>query len=452
MLLSAPSVGQVATDVRIGRRPVPRRPRFSRRPGEAIAGPAAVRPAETIQVECERDIVAAVRTARERKLAVRAVGARGSKNDCYRTDGISLEFDRYNGIVAFDGDSVTVQAGMKIGRLNEFLRRRGAIVPTCGEWQGATVAGSIATGSHGGSARHGIHSTSVRSLRLITGDATAEEIGRDDPRFDHAAVSMGAMGIISTVTLACAGAFHLELVTGVLPFERYLREHSALNGAAEFFAAVWFPAARRVLTFAASRVRPQAATEPRMERFSVKTFLLDAASRYFDVNAVSDHRLARRFVDHGDRILCPIAAGSGRTRMLRFISRNWKAMEAAVPVSRASETLEALDRLLNDHRRAMLNAVGLRTSAPDSFSLSPCQGRDTFWIDLFYRDGDPRFAEALGAAVEEGQGRCHWGKHVGLPEAHLREQYPRMDEFLRARTALDPGGLFSNPFTRSIGV
>ncbi len=402
-----------------------------------------------IQIECERDIISAVCAARHGAYTVRAVGSRGSKNDCYRTDGVSLEFGRYDGVVAFDGRFITVQAGMKIGRLNEFLRNRGMIIPTCGEWQGATVAGSIATGSHGGSARHGIHSSSVMAMRLITADGTPWEVDRHSPYFDHVAVSVGALGIISTITLACVETFYLELETRVLPFDRYVQDHQALNHSSEFFSAVWFPAARRALTFAANRVPPKPARSQRMERFSVKTFLLDAASRYFDVNLVTDRRLARRVIDEGDRILCPIPDRSTRVQLLRRISREWKAMEVAVPLSRAADALVQLDRLLNDRRRTMLNAVGLRASPADAFSLSPCHERATLWIDLFYQ-GAPRFTDALGGAIEDLDGRCHWGKHIGVSERHLWRQYPRLGEFRQARAALDPNRTFCNPFTRRI--
>ncbi len=394
----------------------------------------------------------AVRTARECGYTVRAVGARGAKNDCHATDGVSLEFDNYNQVVAFDNDSVTVQAGMKIGTLNEFLCQRGKIIPTCGEWQGATVAGSIATGSHGGSANYGIHSSSVLCVRIIMADGRAMEIGRNDSYFNHAAVSMGLLGVISTITLACVDTFHLRLETRVLPFDRYLQDHAALNNTSEFFASVWFPSAQLVQTFCSNRVQSQLPTAPRMERFSIKTILLDSACRYFGVNGISDRLLARTYVDHGHRILCPIPDSSKRVQWGRAASRNWKAMEAALPLSLANDALIRIDKLLKDNRRAMLNAVGLRTSPADSFTLSPCYERDTIWIDLTYRGGSLAFAEELGATIEEFQGRCHWAKSIGLSSRHLIRRYPRLPEFRRLREKLDPDGTFCNSFTKRMGL
>jgi L-gulonolactone oxidase len=419
-------------------------PRPDARPAES--------PAATIHVQCERDIVDAVCTARERRCAVRPIGGKGSKNDCYGTDGLCLDFGGYGGVLAFDGRTVTVQAGMKMGRLNEFLRRRGAIVPTCGEWQGATVAGSLATGSHGGSSRHGIHPTSVLAVRLITADGRALNVGRDSPYFDHAVVSMGMLGVISTVTFACEPAFDLELETRVIPFDRFLRDHAALDAANEFLASVWFPAARRVLTFAANRVASKPHNGPRMQRFSVTTFVLDALSRYFDINLVTDDRLAHCFVDEADLVICPIEDVSPKMHALRALSRDWRATEPAVPAGSAADALASLDRVLRTHRHAMLNAVGLRTSAADSFSLSPCFGRRMFWIDLFLARGSGGAMDDVAAALEGFGARCHWGKFVGLGAAHLCRQYPRLAEFRRVREALDPDRLFANAYTRRIEV
>jgi hypothetical protein len=74
-----------------------------------------------------------------------------------------------------------MQARIKIGRPNTFLRRRGAIVPTCGEWQGATTSGALTTGSHSGSSRYSIHPTSVLSFRLVTADGLLVDVDRGRP-------------------------------------------------------------------------------------------------------------------------------------------------------------------------------------------------------------------------------------------------------------------------------
>jgi FAD/FMN-containing dehydrogenase len=402
-------------------------------------------------VETEQDIVAAVVAARHGARRLHPAGSKGSKNGCYGAPDLELQSDRYNGVLSLDGHTVTVQAGATIGALNAVLRRHGLAVPTCGEWAGATVAGSVGTGSHGGSGRHGIHSTSLRAMRLITASGAPLEMRRGDPHFEHIGVSLGLLGVISTLTFECAQRFYLELETRVLPFEKYLLAHDSLTNENEFFSAIWIPTARRVITFAANRVPAPLRTARRMERYCIKTFLLNAASRKLNIDLVSDRFLARTVVDEGDRILAPIQDRSKRVHFLRFLSKDWKAMEGAVSQDRAVETLIALDRFLAGNGRGLTNPVGLRASAADEFSLSPCHGRSTYWIDLFYK-GNGHFATGLRELLEGLDARCHWGKHVGLSAEYLRKQYPRINAFRDYRRAMDPEGLFENTFTRSFDL
>jgi FAD/FMN-containing dehydrogenase len=95
-----------------------------------------------------------------------------------------------------------------------------------------------------------------------------------------------------------------------------------------------------------------------------------------------------------------------------------------------------------------LNAVGLRSSPADSFSLSPCYRRDSFWIDIFFDEWDVSFPYELADIVEGYEGRCHWGKYISLDPAHLRGQYPRLGEFRKVKDDLDPDGMFANAYTR----
>ncbi len=114
--------------------------------------------------------------------------------------------------------------------------------------------------------------------------------------------------------------------------------------------------------------------------------------------------------------------------------------------------IERIGLVLHDHRASMLNAVGLRMTRSDTFSLSPCFGRDTYWIDLFFDGRDSQFDINLTEAVEDCGSRCHWGKYLALAPAHLRGQYPRLDQFKKVKAELDPDGLFANAYTRGLGI
>jgi L-gulonolactone oxidase len=407
----------------------------------------AERVARCVSVAREADIVAAVRAARAEGGTVRAVGAYGSKNTCFRTAGTLLRLDRYDRVLAVRGNRVVAQAGVTVRALNAVLDAHGLALPTHGEWAGATVAGAVATGVHGGSLVHGVFPTSVQAMRLVTADGEILDAPRGSPLFAHAGVSLGLLGVTSTITFECAEAFHLGLHTRVVSFARYLREHDAETRSHEFYSAIWIPTAGRVITSAANRVPASGRPVPRRPRYSFATLVLSALSRNLDVHAFRESWFTETATDRWDRILSPIDTSSRKVRLVRRLTRDWREAEFAVPLERAAETLDALEGLLARHREALRIPVGLRASAADDFTLSPCQGRATFWIALFYREM-PGLTAALRELFEGVRARCHWGKHVDLSPLYLRAQYSGWGAFQETRASLDPDGVFVNDFTR----
>ena len=425
-------------------------PTIGTRPSWPSKAPSE-RAAWLVSVRTEEDIVNAVLAARDAGRTVRAVGSFGSKNTCFRTTGAALRMARYDRIVTLDDNRVEAQAGVTIRDLNATLAKRGLTIPTQGEWLGATVAGAVATGVHGGSSMHGILATSVAALRLVLADGTAVTLTPEDDLFAQAAVSLGTLGITSTVTFECVEQFYLELVSEVIPFRKYVKDLAPLTKENEFFSAIWVPTADRVVTFRANRVATQSRIVPRRQRYSFASLALSSLSRRLNINAISNRVFAHRAVDTADRILTPIGGTSRHVRLMRALSRSWREAEFAVPLERAGAALEELSALLSRHRHALRIPVGLRSSPADDFTLSPCYDRDTFWLAVFYRD-DNGLSGELTDLFEEHGARSHWGKHVDLHPHYLRAQFPHWDHFAAAHRRLDPAGTFTNAFTRRFAL
>jgi len=408
--------------------------------------------ARRLAVGAEADIVQAVQQACARRGRVRAVGARGSKNGSHQTPGASLHLDRYNSLLSVSDRLVTIQAGMTCGDLNGVLERHGLALPTMGEWKHATLAGAVLTGTHGASCRHGILSTSVRAVRIVTGDGRVIQVERGDRWFPHVGVSLGLLGIVSTITFECVELFGLALEARVVPADRYLAEYRQQNQDNEFYSAVWIPAADAVITYAANRTAAPARPVRRPQRTNFSTLLLTALGRHWNTKPlVTDRCFRRRVVGTGGDILTPIALSPRLARAVRQLAKGVHEVEFAVPAHRATATVTALDALLRRHPGSLANAVGLRESAGDSFSLSPCFQRGCFWVSLFFRQGD-EFVADLRELFQRLEARCHWGKHVMLPADHLRGQYPNWNAFIEARTELDPMGVFANDFAHEYGL
>jgi L-gulono-1,4-lactone dehydrogenase len=407
-----------------------------------------------LHVRTDQDIVDAVRSARERGGGVRATGSGGSKSDVTSVPDVALQLDTPDRLLDICDNLVTVPSGMTCGRLQELLREEGLTLPTVGEWRNATLAGAVATATHGGSGRHGIMPTSLHSLRIITGTGEVKDIGRDHADFKHVAVSLGAFGVVPTLTLECAEHFSLAMETDVVPFADYLLDPVGQESRTEFHSSVWVPSAARVIRFSADRSSAGGKRGRRRKRFGQWTAMANFLTRRFGLHGAVSSRLFRRSAlgDCAD-ILSPldVPARVARFRKVANEVRQRRAAELAVDASRAQEVLGRFDAFFRANPKPLNNPIGLRMSAADDFSISPCQGRDTLWMDIFY-DADEAFEDEMAALAGELGARCHWGKTLALPPSVLKGRYPGWDEYRAARARFDPDEVFANAFTDALGL
>lgn len=410
--------------------------------------------ARRIEPASEEELAEAVRAARAAGQRVRATGARGSKSGINTAPDLEVGLQRLERPVTVEGRRVTAPAGITCGALQGRLRDEGLALPTVGEWKEAAVAGCMATATHGGSAEHGILSTSATRLRIVTGTGEVVELGRGDPEFRHAGVSLGALGVVTEVTLACEDRFALELVTDVVPFEAYVDDPLAQESRTEFHASIWVPWARRVVRFAADRTDEPDDPVRRRARFGTRTAVATFLARRLGIRgAVSDRVFGRIASGDLDDILSPLDVAPAVVHFRNRANeiRKREAAELAFDASRAPEVLRAFDEFFRRRGGPLNNPLGLRMTAADDFSLSPCSGRDTLWMDIFYDVKEP-FVTELAALAEELDARCHWGKALALPPRTLRHRYPDWEVFRKARSRFDPDEVFANRFTDALGL
>ena len=164
----------------------------------------------------EQGLVRIVKQAAEAGQHVKVAGSGHSFTGVALTDGRLVQLDNYNRVLAIDREklSATVQAGISIARLSEELDRNGLALENLGDINYQSISGAISTATHGTGRAFGGIATQVTGLRLITGDGSIIECSAEkEPEvFSAARVGLGALGIISTVTLRCVKAFNLRVL------------------------------------------------------------------------------------------------------------------------------------------------------------------------------------------------------------------------------------------------
>ncbi len=418
--------------------------------GTVSAEPALVeQPASIAELQ---DVVVRAAAAGRR---VKPIGAGHSFTAIGATDGVQIRLDRLTGVLRADRDSglVTVLAGTPLRELNDALWALGLSLANLGDIDVQTVAGAISTGTHGTGARLGGLATQVRGMQLVLADGSLREVDAD--LLTAAAVGLGALGVIATVTLHCPPAFALAAAEAPAPLDEVLDGLDALVDLNDHFEFYWFPHTRRVLTKRNNRVLPGTALRPigRVRRAVDDEFLantvFDAVNRLTTrrpgliprANAVAARALtARDYIDRSYRVFAS-------TRRVVF-----REMEYALPRAAVPHVLAEIENWLARSDERIGFPVEVRFAAADELWLSTAYGRASGYIAVHQyhrRPHDAYFAAVEAIATDVG-GRPHWGKLHSRDAASLRAAYPRFDDFLTVRDKLDPQRLFGNGYLERV--
>jgi FAD-linked oxidoreductase len=419
------------------------------------AGTAACRPAAVDAPASEEEIVAAVRAAVAAGQRVKAVGSGHSFTDIACTDGRLLRLDGYDRVLEVDVErgTATVQSGITLENLSRVLAGFDLALENLGDVGYQTIAGAISTATHGTGERWRNLSSQVCGLRLVTAAGEVLECSpeRDPETFKAAQVSLGALGVISTVTLRCVPAFYLRSVQERQRLDELLERFDERCAEYDHFEFFWWPHTPWAQAIANRRSPEPLPGKPRRGPGSYLTDvvldnhafgLLQGLARLNRswiprLTALSARAMGRREIaDRSHRVFL-------NRRLVRFAE-----MEYALPREQLVPALKEVRRMIDRTGLLVSFPVEVRAVAADDIPLSPAYGRPTGYIavHVFHRFEYERYFREVEAIMTAHQGRPHWGKLHFQEAAGLRPRYPLWDRFLAVRDRLDPQGVFANPY------
>ena len=418
------------------------------------AGNQVCVPREILKPRSTEEVAAIVRRAAEGGLTVKAVGAGHSFTDAACTRGILVSLDRMDAIEGIDARSgrVTVQAGIRLDALNRRLDEAGLAMPNLGDIDRQSLAGATATATHGTGPGLGNLATTIVGMEIV--DGRGERIRCDEHERPDllrvARVGVGALGIVTRVTLQCVPAFDLHAVETVEPLDGLLdgfEQHMASHDHMEFF---WVPGSRHAHVKRHNRTDEPRRPQPRLAEARDKILyenvvfgLANRAIRRFPSSLPAVSKLTRGavverdYVDASHRVLVS-------RRLVRFYE-----MEYAVPREALPEAVRRVGELARSLPSPITFPVEVRVSAADDIPLSTAHGRDTGWFACHVYAGTPYLAyfQGVEAITADYSGRPHWGKLHFHDHRSLAPLYPQWDRFQRVRSELDPAGTLANSYT-----
>jgi FAD-linked oxidoreductase len=409
-------------------------------------------PAEIASPRSEEEIQQLIRQAIEQKKKVRIIGSAHSFMPLWTTDQLLINLDQYQGLVSIDQEQqqATVRAGTKLYTLGETLFAHGLAMKNLGDIDRQSLGGTIGTGTHGTGLQFGSISTQVVKLRMVNGLGELVECSptQNVSLFKAAQVSLGALGIITEITLQCVPAYRLALQNLKEPLDTVLQELEDRYREQRNFEFYWFPYTTSAWTKTSNIVTDQADkiswlnhfTEYFLENYAFKVFC--EAAYYFPALNESVAKLSAASIAPVRKVFASHKVYATQ-RLVKF-----NEMEYSIPIAAQREVLADIRSLFERKRFPIHFPIENRVVRQDDIYLSPAQGRDSAYIACHaYAKKDPLpYFAALEEIFQAYEGRPHWGKMNTFTSEQAAEAYPYFSDFRGHRKEQDPEGLFLNDY------
>jgi xylitol oxidase len=377
---------------------------------------------------------------------LKVLGTRHCFNNIADSKNSFLSLKSMDEMVALDpeGRTVTVDAGMTYGRLCPLIDRKGFALHNLASLPHISISGACTTATHGSGERNGNLATAASALELVTADGEVVQLSRqrDGEGFRGAVVGLGALGVITKVTLDIQPTYMMrQYVYENLPLSELKNHFDAIEGSAYSVSLFTDWQKQRM-----SEVWLKSRTEKGRE--------FDAAPEFFGAKRATRnlHPIAELSAENCTEQMGVPGPWYERLPHFRmgFTPSAGKELQSEyfVPRQHAVEAILAVERL-RDQVSPHLLITEIRAIAADDLWMSPCYHQPCVTVHFTWKPDWPAVRKVLPVIEKElapYQARPHWGKLFTMSPNELRSLYKKLPEFVALSKKYDPQGKFHNEF------
>ncbi|KAM8953293.1 L-gulonolactone oxidase-like [Pelodytes ibericus] len=399
--------------------------------------------------------------ARQRSKRVKVVGGGHSPCDIACTDDFMVRLDKMNKILKINKENkqVTVEAGILFSDLNKELDGCGLALSNLGAVSEVAAAGVIGTGTHNTGIQHGILSTQVVALTLMTSSGEIIECSQsvNSEIFQAARLHLGALGVILTVTLQCKPAFNLQEIHFSSTLQEVLDKLDNHLNSSEYFRFFWFPHTERVSAYYQDPTdKPPSSKSHWFWDYFVGYYLLEFLlwiSTFFPriLPTINRFFFWLQFSSRSERVDVSHKVFNFECLFKQHV-QDW-----AIPIEKTKDALMQLKSWLDRNPHVVAHfPVEVRFAQGDDILLSPCYNRDSCYMNIImyrpYGKDVPHQEYWLEyeTIMKRVGGRPHWAKAHTCTRKDFQKMYPGFSKFNSIREKLDPTGMFLNGYLEKV--
>lgn len=373
---------------------------------------------------------------------LRALGSRHSFNDLADSTGTLVSLEKLEPGISIDetARTVSVSGGTRYGVLAGELQRHGYALHNLASLPHISVAGAVATATHGSGDTNGNLATAVVGMDLVLASGELLSVQRGSTfDFDGMVVGLGALGIVSRLTLRIEPAFDVRQdVFTDIPWTTILEDFDAATSAAYSVS---------LFTDWRSDAVNQAWLKSRADAPDLRTEFFGGTAAHAALHplpGISAENCTEQLGVPG-----PWSDRLAHFRMGFFPSSGQELQtEYLVPREHAGEAISVM-RSFGDRLAPLLQVSEVRSMAADRLWLSSSYERAGIGLHLTWKPEQPA-VEALLPELETAlaplSARPHWGKLFAADADALEPLYPRLSDFRALAERMDPEHKFRNDF------
>jgi FAD/FMN-containing dehydrogenase len=367
---------------------------------------------------------------------------------------VSLD-DMNNDWIKVSGKEVTLPAGMRLKDLVKALAKQKLALKNMGSITEQSFAGATATGTHGTGLAFGSLSTQIIAARLVDGQGKVVDLPKGDQRLRAAKLGLGALGILTEITIECVDHYQLEYNAYVAKFDDVMAVIGQLNAENDRVLLWWLvPFFDRDDVVVVTKNKPgtppgvlaNAADLVRLP-FGIPHTPLgkgpDALWNFIAAQSRSSgskfRKVWHRSGDYDDILTLPLLP-------VFHTECEW-----AIPVANTVAAMNGFREIVEENDFELKLPVEVRFNAGDDLLLSPSNNGAVCWIGASTEDNTAEVYARFEPLMLKHGGRPHWGKHFTLTLDMIKQMYGQNHkDFVALRNTLDPNRVFTNTFLRDV--
>lgn len=386
------------------------------------------------------------------KGVVRPVGSGHSFMPLVPTDDTIVSLSRMAGVVSHNSDNfqAVIKAGTRLGDIGQPLAERGMAMINMPDIDEQSLAGALGTATHGTGAELGCLSSFVKEIELVTatGDIQRCSADHNPDLFSAARVNLGAVGIITEITLENQAEYRLKRETNWLPIEDILSQVDQLADNNRNFEFYYIPFSGMGFTDVHNITNEAPSRTAEVDQNDGANTLKDVRD-YLGWSDTIRELVLNSYMSSLDKEV--VVANSwqnyAKERNVRF-----NEMEYHLPREHLVAAFKEIREVVETQFSEVFFPFEVRFVKSDDIWLSPFNGRESCSIAVhryFKEDYKPLF-QAIEPIFKKYQGRPHWGKLNTMNGSELAQRYEHWQDFRELRQQLDPNGKFLNPYLKTL--